>query len=414
MSDRRHTSTNGIADKAGIIIALVASVVIALFFGLLLLSSSLPGNTSKTLQNFTTSEELTPGSEFTVQQVQSDALTPISGSGISTLQNIPVTVVRTLTPAIKLPKSTEVTDIIYRTYAWTYKNASWTFQGNFSRAGYDYYRAKPHNRENDYAEYVLSDYDKEMLRGVTQKFRNLGAGNGYSEYDNVMNIAAFVQSMPYTSDKVTTGYDEYPRYPLETLVDNGGDCEDTAILTAALVKELGYGVVLIQLPGHMAIGVEGSDALSGTYYEFNGSRYYYLETAGSGWDLGEVPEEYRNAKATLLPLVQRPRMDMSCGSDLERYDGYLVYLNEQCTLQNIGVGTAKNPRFYVAALAIGRGEGLVWQPDTTLVLNDYPEGATGSAKAMVRIPRNETARIRYYLTGDNFQPVELLSPEFTS
>jgi hypothetical protein len=414
MSDRKHEIVYGIADNAGIIIALVASFVIALFFGHLLLSSSLSGNTSKIPQNLTPTEELTSDSEFTVQQGQSDALTIVSGPGIISVQSFPITIVRTPTPGIKHPKSTEVSEIISRTYAWTYKNASWTFQGNFSRAGYDYYRAKPHNRENDYAEYVLSDYDREMLKGVTKKFRDVGAGNGYSEYDNVMNIAAFVQSMPYTSDKVTTGYDEYPRYPLETLVDDGGDCEDTAILTAALVKELGYGVVLIQLPGHMAVGVEGSDALSGTYYEYNGSRYYYLETAGTGWDLGEVPEEYRNAKATLLPLVQRPRMDMSCGSDLERYDGYLVYLNERCTLQNIGVGTAKNPRFYVAALAIGRGEGLIWQPDTTLVLNDYPEGATGSAKAIVRLPRNETTRIRYFLTGDNFEPVELLSPEFTS
>jgi predicted transglutaminase-like cysteine proteinase len=414
MSTRKPETANGTMGNAGIIIAIAASVIIAVFFGYLLLTSSFPGNTPLISQNITPAQENTPSSAPTIQQIHSSVMKPVSGAETISVQSIPVTVTGIQARTTEPIQNPEINDTISRTYAWTYKNASWTFQGNFSRAGYDYYRAKPHNRENDYAEYVLSDYDREMLKGVTQKFRDVGAGNGYSEYDNVMNIAAFVQSMPYTSDKVTTGYDEYPRYPLETLVDDGGDCEDTAILTAALIRELGYGVVLIQLPGHMAVGVEGSDALSGTYYEYDGSRYYYLETAGTGWDLGDVPEEYQDAKATLLPLVQRPRMDMSCGSDLERYDGYLVYLNERCAIQNIGVGTAKNPRFYVAALAVSRGDGLIWQPDTTLVLNDYPEGATGSAKTMVRIPRNETVRIRYYLTGDNFEPVELLSTEFTS
>jgi len=35
-------------------------------------------------------------------------------------------------------------------------------------------------------------------------------------------LRAFVQSLPYTSDLVTTGYDNYPRYPIETLIDMAG------------------------------------------------------------------------------------------------------------------------------------------------------------------------------------------------
>ncbi len=399
--------------NTGIIIAIIAGFIVAVFFGYLLLNNSVFRNSYPLPQNTTAVYDPKTGPVATVEQIIARSPNPTAekGSGISD-QRMPVS--ETWTSKTIPPLQTRGNDTVFRSFTWMYNNVSWTLLGDFSRAAYNYYRARPHNRENNYAEYVLSDYDRQMLNGVIRKFRDVGAGNGYSEYDNVMNIAAFVQSMHYTSDSVTTGYDEYPRYPLETLVDDGGDCEDTAILTAALIKELGYRVVLIQLPGHMAVGVEGSDSIQGTYYEYNKSRYYYLETTGAGWDLGELPKEYLNSTATLLPLVQRPRMDMSCGSPGERSDGWLVYLTERCSIQNIGVGTAKNPKLYVAALAINRGNSLVWQPDTTVILEDYPEGAIGSGEALVRIPRNETVRIRYYLSGDNFEPVELLSPQFTT
>ena len=307
----------------------------------------------------------------------------------------------------------EEIDYFHRSFRWTYQNTTWSWQGRFPLAGYEYYRGKPHNRENNYAEYVLSDYDRSLLREVVQKFRDAGSEKGYSEYDDVMNIATFVQSLHYTPDSVTTGYDEYPRYPLETLVDDGGDCEDTSILTAALVDELGYGVVLIQLPGHMGVGIRASADTPGTYYEYQGSRYYYLETTGKGWALGELPDEYRTTTPVILPLVQVPLMDMSCQSSGETSDRLLI-LKERCMVRNIGVGTAKNPVVRMAAMEIVRGSVVAWQPGATVRLNDYPEGTSGLADATLRIPRNETVWIQYSLTGDNFEPVDLRSGNFTT
>lgn len=110
-------------------------------------------------------------------------------------------------------------------------------------------------------------------------------------------LATFVQSLPYTSDSVTTGHDEYVRYPLETLIDDGGDCEDTAILLAALLKELGYDVVLLSPPGHMAVGVAVSAGVVHSYttIEVHGVHYAYVETTGDGWRIGEVPDEYQHS-----------------------------------------------------------------------------------------------------------------------
>ena len=116
-----------------------------------------------------------------------------------------------------------------------------------------------------------------------------------------MNVIAFVQGLPYFKDDVSTKYDEYPRYPIETLVDNGGDCEDTAILTAAFLREMGYGVVLVNPTGHMAVGVKCSSC-TGTYYTYNGDKYYYLETTGTGFKVGEISSKWKDAQVKIIPL----------------------------------------------------------------------------------------------------------------
>ena len=115
--------------------------------------------------------------------------------------------------------------------------------------------------------------------------------------------------MPYTSDDVTTGYDEYPRYPLETIVDEGGDCEDTSILFASIVREMGYGVALFLLEDdeHMAAGVLISDSFIENwdksyplayYSDSDGDNYAYCETTTMVWEFGEMPGDLEG-----IPLI---------------------------------------------------------------------------------------------------------------
>ena len=124
------------------------------------------------------------------------------------------------------------------------------------------------------------------------------AEKGFDQYETVSFMLAFVQSLPYTSDNVTTGYDEYHRFPLETLVDDGGDCEDTAVLFGTFVLEIGYGVVYINYPNHLAVGVQGKDLL-GYYFTFNDKKYYYCETTGDGWEIGDIPKQYVDGTARI-------------------------------------------------------------------------------------------------------------------
>jgi len=54
----------------------------------------------------------------------------------------------------------------------------------------------------------------------------------------------------------------------------------------------------------MAVGVKGEESLSGSYFEVDGIRYYYVETTSPGWGIGDVPEKMQDQPAKILS-VQR-------------------------------------------------------------------------------------------------------------
>ena len=193
---------------------------------------------------------------------------------------------------------TENEEIYGRTYEWDFMGSSWTYTTDIPQSTYDYFADKP--RVSDYSEYVLNPNDDEWMEGLADLFTEEAQAKGWDDSYYIPFALSFVQSMPYTSDDVTTGYDEYPRYPVETIVDKGGDCEDTAILFASIVKAMGYEVALLLLEEdeHMATGVLISQSFIDNwdkayplayYSDSDGNNYAYCETTVEGWELGEMP-----------------------------------------------------------------------------------------------------------------------------
>ena len=211
---------------------------------------------------------------------------------------IPGTAVPTPAPLVVLPPSDELISV---SYEWFYKT-DWSWETQIPRALYDYYRQLPRLQTTNYSVYVTHPSDDVYLDLLVDEIKTAAAEAGLTGSETVEFAAAFVQSLPYTVDSVTTPYDEYPRYPVETLVEGGGDCEDTSILLAAIVDRLGYGIVLIMLPEHVAVGIEGAADVAGTYYQYGGRDYYYLETTGEGYAVGEIPEELGSSQASILPM----------------------------------------------------------------------------------------------------------------
>ena len=206
-------------------------------------------------------------------------------------------------PAEKQTLNPESSAVEYynRTYTWEYGGSSQNYQIEIPKEMYDYYKNQSHSSQG-FTKYALTNKDRTVLNEIIFDFEKYGESRNYTDYQNVMNLIAFIQAMPYTSDILTTGYEEYPRYPIETLVDNGGDCEDSVILAAALLSEMGYGTVLLEFKGHLALGVDGGENFNGAHYEYKGRKYYYVETTVPGYGIGDVPDDVDAREAKIHPM----------------------------------------------------------------------------------------------------------------
>ncbi len=183
---------------------------------------------------------------------------------------------------------------IPQTFAWSYGGYNWTWTISIQEDWYDYYKAKPRSSLES-IEYITSDdpFIKKISKRISEGAK--------SDVGEVWLAVSFVQNLPYVDD-VFTGYDEYPKYPIETFFEKNGDCEDTSYLAASIIDAMGYGSVLILLPGHMAVGVYMDCDTPGTYYKLDGRCYYYIETTSKDWAGGEIPDRYRNTRATLIKI----------------------------------------------------------------------------------------------------------------
>jgi hypothetical protein len=189
-------------------------------------------------------------------------------------------------------------------FAWDYGGRHWTWNLSIPVALYEAYKAVPVSTrtQNGPAGYgFLTTTEDYYLQTLAGKLNETTTQLGYNSFDQVSFVLAFVQSLPYTSDSVTTGHDEYPRFPIETLVDDGGDCEDTSILFATITLILGYGTVYINPPDHYAVGVLGNN-LHGAYWTYNGKTYYYCETTGDGFKIGDLPDEFKGQSAYIYAI----------------------------------------------------------------------------------------------------------------
>ncbi len=197
----------------------------------------------------------------------------------------------------------------HKSFAWDYDGNHWTWNLSIPKAQYDAYKevsVYSRTRHGPEGYGYLTTTEDYYLRTLAKKLNETTTGLRYSSYDQVSFVLAFVQSLPYTSDNVTQGYNEYPRFPIETLVDDGGDCEDTSILFASLTLILGYGTVYLNPPNHYAVGILGNN-LKGSYFTYpadSNKTYYYCETTGNGFKIGQLPEEFSGQKAFIYTIDQ--------------------------------------------------------------------------------------------------------------
>jgi hypothetical protein len=241
-------------------------------------------------------------------------------------------------------------------YEWTYDGQPWDLSLRIPESLYDYYVGMPRAPVEDYSIYVTHPLDDSFIATVAAELKRQAAIKGYDSEETVNFAAGFVQNLAYTED---VGREEYPNYPVETLFNKGGDCEDMAILTAALLQAMDHDAVLIRFSppvegesGHMAVGVAVAGVSGSHSYPYDGKSYYYLETT-STWPLGVIPpailSEYGGKSDAIYALERAPAIQFS--GDL-KYTLERRWLTD--TTVDIGVtvtnwGTADAAGFYVRA-----------------------------------------------------------------
>ncbi len=287
--------------------------------------------------------------------------TPTETTSTETIEPPPEQTGETKLPAVEeataeLPKDIQKApsseDFITRDYSWPYGGKEWTWELSINQSMYDYFKELPRPPTMNYSVYVTTPQDDPYIDSLVEDINEAAAEENYSEYQIVEFAIAFVQNLPYTVDSATSPFDEYPRYPVETLVDNGGDCEDTSILLASILNSMGYGVILIEFPEHCAVGVKGSDNIYGTYWEYEGEKYFYIETTGSDWAIGELPDEYKEVSANMYPMIPVPIIE-------QRWHLESKVLWAELAIEVTNLGTATALDIYVLA-GYDAGDGQIW------------------------------------------------------
>ena len=181
--------------------------------------------------------------------------------------------------AAALTHNTLLSDELTRTYNWTYEGEKYSYSLTVERAYYNKMMDSDINRSGTVSEgryvidgkttfavkdYVVVDkYITQVSSDLTAMYKEkLGSDPTNDEYVNF--VAAFVQICISYDDEEADSGSEYWRYPLETLFDGTGDCEDTSILLAALIDAKGLQGGVILAPGHAMCAIAFSE-VTGSY-----------------------------------------------------------------------------------------------------------------------------------------------------
>ena len=228
--------------------------------------------------------------------------------------------VRTATTALSITNNVDTGGTVSRHYEWVYDEQPQSCNLEIPSSLYSYYKTQPRIvwTARDYDEYVLDPLDDDHLETITQEVLGSTTGDKHAAFENAL---FFVQNcIRYVYDPL---WFEYPRYPIETLVDGTGDCEDTAILYTSLIRTLGHGalMVIVDTDGngtidHMVawVPVDQSfvnDHPDRSFWDYQGETYAFAETAVEGGYLPLGVDPWGLTEANIDTIYDVSRIDRS-------------------------------------------------------------------------------------------------------
>lgn len=247
---------------------------------------------------------------------------------------------------------------INRKFTWDYRETTFSVEIEIPLQTYNHYSHKERYYAN-YSWYAGEHPSFRIMGDIAAGMKEVADEQGFDEKQTLEFLIAFVQSMEYQKDQVA----EYPKFPAETLVDMGGDCEDTSVLLAALLSELGYQTILLSPPGHMAVGVSCASC-TGLDLEYEGNHYFYVETTAPGYGIGEIPEMFNNCTMTAIPLTLNAD-EVALLSD----EGPLFHELTEITVYTVGPGDEQLMRQLMSKwINLGNGKFYDSESDKIIVV----------------------------------------------
>ena len=203
--------------------------------------------------------------------------------------------------------------LIHVTYRWDCLGKERQCSLDVSQRLYDYYRNQRkhlayyyedsgYGSAESYCGFMFSEYSRDVIKSLAEQLMV----SALSHKEKIMAALSFVQSLKYVLDEESKAQEEYVRYPVETLVDGEGDCEDKTALLAALLKEMGEDFVIIILPDHLALGVQCDAADHTNPIKYDGKTYYYVESTTPKWAIGQIPSEYASSSFEVAHWISSP------------------------------------------------------------------------------------------------------------
>jgi hypothetical protein len=174
---------------------------------------------------------------------------------------------------------------------------------------------------DSYRSMVNDPAQEELYRTLIAEFKKIKNSKGLSDDEYLELITTFVQSLRYE-----TLTDNPAKFPVETVVDGSGDCDDKSLLLAGLLSREGYRVALMSFgpEAHMAVGVAADD------YLYKNTNYTYIET--TNFSFVGVPAEKLRGGLTLrsspiiIPIANGTRIYTS-GKETQRINN--AYLQSE-------------------------------------------------------------------------------------
>jgi predicted transglutaminase-like cysteine proteinase len=204
-------------------------------------------------------------------------------------------------------------DTYNRTYRWMFNDKQFKLSMEIPVDLYDQY-LNSNVKRNPYAEKDMIKFVTSsdlIINDLSDKLLSLAENENYDSVNTINFILRFVQeNIEYVLDNSSKGVVEYWRYPVETLVEKKGDCEDSSVLFASIMDSLNYDVALIfytwteanQNIGHLAVGIH-LDGDCGSYVEDNtGKKYFYCETTTSSYVIGKLPPELKDKSYKIIQI----------------------------------------------------------------------------------------------------------------